>query len=454
MNPLHIATCNSKGIGVGKIQYINELMRNHDMLFIQEHWQKPALLSVLSESLPGVEAHGVSALNDTELLTGRPHGGTAILWNSALNLCITPVSTESHRLCAVKVAKPTGELLFLAISVYMPTDSAAHHAEYEDVLREISRLCAAEGDDRILLGGDWNTDLSRTTRHTTSLKRFTEEENLCCTREYPSLDFTFEDSEGPRSDIDHFFMSDNLTTSLPRCRILHDASNFSDHAVVSINLSLNANRRESPAQNPRMKLKWEEATKEQLRGYQSCLSRFIQDTSAQQEESAPDDLERLHSTIVDCCVKASVQAIPKTRNGKPRFAGWNSNVRPHRETALFWNAICGRPAQGPIAMIRRRTRALYHRGVKQVKANSDALTSARMAHALQENKSRDLWKEVKKMKRSSKGLPSTIDGSCDEGSIADVFAQKYRTMYNGVSYDDRGLAAIRETLDECINGCL
>jgi hypothetical protein len=292
MTQLRVATHNTKGLGAGKMQYIKELMNEHDMLFIQEHWQKPALLSVFTENLPGIEAHGISAMQDAELLSGRPHGGTAILWNSALKLCITPVATSSPRLCAVKVTEPSGNLLFLAINVYMPTDSAANHAEYEDVLREITGICAAEGDDRILVGGDWNTDFSRKSRHTASLVRFMEEENLCPIRIYPRSDFTFEDAEGHRSDIDHFFVSDNLTTASPSCRILHEAGNFSDHAVVSMCLSLIVEKQEAPVNTPRTKTKWEEATEEQLRGYQDKLTRLLQDTVGTQaaRQNAPNEI--------------------------------------------------------------------------------------------------------------------------------------------------------------------
>ena len=138
------------------------------------------------------------------------------------------------------------------------------------------------------------------------------------------------------------------------------------------------------------------------------LSQDLQLQQALQNSNATvGDIQIMHDSIVDCCIQASLRTIPKNRNGKKRVAGWNAYVRPQRDTALFWNAIwvqCGRPSTGPVASIRRKTRAEYHRSVKWVKVHSQSLESERMAHALNENRSRDFWKEVKKLSCSSKSL--------------------------------------------------
>ena len=163
---LRIASYNVKGLGPGKMKYIESLTQSHDLIFIQEHWQMPSLLSVFADSIPGIAAHGVSAMSDHELLRGRPHGGVAILWRSSLQICISPIPCRSPRICAIKATLTTGEHLFLAVNVYMPTDAAENSTSYDDVLQEISALLEAESVDQILVGGDWNTDFSRQSQHT------------------------------------------------------------------------------------------------------------------------------------------------------------------------------------------------------------------------------------------------------------------------------------------------
>jgi hypothetical protein len=102
-------------------------------------------------------------------------------------------------------------------------------------------------------------------------------------------------------------------------------------------------------------------------------------------------------------------------------------------------------------MIRRSTRAKYHRAVKWVKAHEKELASERMASALLGNQTRDLWREVKQMSRSSKTLAATVDNACDEASISGVFAAKYQELYNQVSYNDADMTALKDGIESRIN---
>jgi len=55
---------------------------------------------------------------------------------------------------------------------------------------------------------------------------------------------------------------------------------------------------------------------------------------------------------------------------KKTVAGWNEVVEPVRNKAMFWHGIWmdnGRPHQGIIADIRRRTRTKYKHAVKALK---------------------------------------------------------------------------------------
>ena len=433
-------------------------MRTHDIVFIQEHWQLPSMISVFTDRIRNVVAHGTSAMNDDELLSGRPHGGVSIVWRSSMKICITPLPTTNPRICAIKGCLTSGEHLFLAVNVYMPTDCAENRNSYDEVLQEVSSLLEMEGGNQLILGGDWNTDFNRQTPRTRSLLNFMQRESLQNTRVHGNGDFTFENTFGHRSDIDHFLVSDNLSNGV-RCSILHDASNFSDHAVVSVALPLQIDHcvpRDGPAKT---QVKWDEATPEHKRAYQDLLTALINDPTRHDNANAIpasiDELTVMHDHIVSCCTEASMRTIPTRKSHRKHgLAGWNDHVRPHRETALFWNIIwkqCGRPATGSVACIRRKTRAEYHRAVKWVKVNKKLLQAEKMANAISNNRSRDLWKEVKKAYRSSNSLPSTVDAACDEESIANAFASKYKSLYNNVSFDNTEMQTMAEDLEIKIN---
>jgi hypothetical protein len=62
-------------------------------------------------------------------------------------------------------------------------------------------------------------------------------------------------------------------------------------------------------------------------------------------------------------------------------------------------AKCGRPRDGLIADIMRRTRAAYHYAVRYVKKNNSDIVRQRFARqrfasAIVENRNRDFWHEV------------------------------------------------------------
>ncbi|ELT90117.1 hypothetical protein CAPTEDRAFT_184901 [Capitella teleta] len=217
-------------------------------------------------------------------------------------------------------------------------------------------------------GEVFNTDIDQASQHSLYLQRFADDENLCHTGLHNNGDFTFENSLGHRSNIDHFFVNDVLIDGDACCTILNETANFSDQAALSLTLTLCVEKNAPAAHIAQTQLRWEEATEVYIK----------QPTGT--------------SLLV-------LETIPLL----------------YREAALVWKATwqqCGRPATDPVACIRRRTRALYHQDIKWVK-NSDDLQSDRMVNALSANRSRDMWKEVKRKRipiapHSPSRLPQTL----------------------------------------------
>ena len=52
-----------------------------------------------------------------------------------------------------------------------------------------------------------------------------------------------------------------------------------------------------------------------------------------------------------------------------------------------------------------------------------------------ENRNRDLWSEVRRIKGRNKFLPSSIDGVVGDEEMAQLFSDKHNHLYNSVSYD-------------------
>ena len=87
-------------------------------------------LHKIHEISPDFLSVGVSGMDNSELLLGRPFGGCAILYRKCLASCISSLETCSNRFCAVKFCDSTG-FTSLLISIYMPADSGpSYYTEY------------------------------------------------------------------------------------------------------------------------------------------------------------------------------------------------------------------------------------------------------------------------------------------------------------------------------------
>ena len=59
----------------------------------------------------------------------------------------------------------------------------------------------------------------------------------------------------------------------------------------------------------------------------------------------------------------------------------------------------------------------------------------RIAEALSENRSRDFWGEIKRIRQKRAASSSSVDGFSNSSDIADSFADKFHELYTTVDYD-------------------
>jgi hypothetical protein len=117
--------------------------------------------------------------------------------------------------------------------------------------------------------------------------------------------------------------------------------------------------------------------------------------------------------------------------------GWNEYVAPLRDKYVLWHNIwveCGRPHDGIVASIMRRTRAAYHYAVRFIKNNKLDIIKERFASAMLENRGRDFWSEAKKVCGGKSCPPSHVDGLSQSEEIAELFARKYEDLYSCVNF--------------------
>ena len=118
-------------------------------------------------------------MDSSRIHHGRSFGGCAILWKSALDCKVQPVQLHHTRACGVKAMFRGISIFFCCL--YLPCDENVFNPIYADVLNEVFSSDACQDADFLVLGGDFNTDLSRTLSPSTrALEAKCAEENMMC----------------------------------------------------------------------------------------------------------------------------------------------------------------------------------------------------------------------------------------------------------------------------------
>jgi len=102
-NSLRLCTFNCRSVK-NSVFDVQKLCESHDIIFLQEHWLLPFELNMLSNLHTEFLAFGTSAVNvRDDLITGRPYGGTAVLYRKKFARFVNIVDCHEPRMCAVKV---------------------------------------------------------------------------------------------------------------------------------------------------------------------------------------------------------------------------------------------------------------------------------------------------------------------------------------------------------------
>ena len=470
-NKLKLASWNMRGHREDRLLYLRTLMSQCDLLFLQEHWCLDQEIQFLTRYVDDANVIGISSIDESQLLSGRPFGGCALVYKKSLACNVSLIPTHSKRLLAVSCSLSCG-FNALLLNVYMPCDSRSPDnqlTEFTNILCEIDAIISMNNcPEFVILGGDLNTDLSRVnSSHTKTLIDFcsTNDLKFCVSTSLSSVTFTYEnESSGVRSLIDHFVVSDNLFDEITHYSALDHGHNPSDHCPVLLQLSTSAPHLSlptSPTNN--VTVPWATASMEQIELYKSCLDANLAAVEIPSDAlTCADVFCRAHnsqvqeyfSAILDACKAAAERSIGFKRSRRAKtLPGWNEFVKPYQEKAILWHAIwksSGRPREGTIASIRRRTRAKYRYAIRYIKKNEDACRARSMADALLQNRSRDMWNEVCKVSSKKTMTASRIDGTDGDAAIADVFASKAEELFNSVSYDREKMITLLQGLDDDI----
>jgi len=465
---LTLVTYNSRGFNTKKQQFVKSLLARCSVLFLQEHWLSDGQLPMLGNLDTNFAHIGISGFGNTNILSGRPYGGCAILWRSDLSAQVQVLDTKSARVCAVRFV--TNICRLLLICVYMPYEGGeAMTDDFADQLASIDSIIQSNSDCHVVAAGDYNVNFSRNSVHTAMLCSYCDNAGLSPVVKHnnANIDFTYHFGMQRFSVLDHFLLSGTLfANAVSSASVIHDTDNTSDHEPIVLNLSLQTRFLACADRVHKPRIAWTKAGPEEVSNYRAQLSLqlhgiFVPVEALLCTNTRCQDINHIQAingyacSITDSCISAAESTLPHTcsRQQGHRVPGWTEHVQPLKEKSLFWHRLwidCGRPRSGTVAECMRRSRAAYHYAIRMVRKNEERIVSERIATAMLSS-DRNFWDEVKRIRSHSTVSSRTVDGISDASCISKLFANKYQDLYNSVSYDGTELQSILDELNHKIS---
>ena len=135
---------------------------------------------------------------------------------------------------------------------------------------------------------------------------------------------------------------------------------------------------------------------------------------------------------------------------------WNELVELARQTALFWHAIwcqSEKPVTGIVSDIRKRTRSEYHKIIRESYKKEESLHRTQMVNSIRQDKARNLFKEVNKLKHKHNSTPSSMDNIVEPREVAQLFKNKFEMIYSSNPSTNDELRQIENTVNSRIKLC-
>ena len=449
--PLRLCTFNCRSLK-NSFSEVKQLCDMHDVIFLQEHWLMPFELHMLSDVHSDFLAHGVSAVSiDKDIVSGRPYGGTAILYRKHIAKMVNVVKNTEPRLSAVSIDTSCGPVLF--VCVYMPYDNndVSSLIEYVDICSKISTLFADSDAVYLVVAGDFNCSVN--SRLSDAYCDFLKEENLVCVDTHMLLDaVTFISDDGQRmSWIDHIICSPALLPSIDDVCVLY-GNVSSDHRPLSacFNSILSPCDIDTSygVRQTAFYSNWAKASDHDIINYAGNLRLALKaidipchilsckgvcDNSYHYEL-----IDKYYNDIIDCVYAASDINIPKVKSNYSPYnvPGWSDYVQDKHETArqAFLEWMCdGKPRCGWSYENMYKTKSVFKHALRYCKRIELQMKADACANSLKDTDPRKFWKAVGRAScKKATSHANKIADCVGDVNICNMWFDHFKSLYNSV----------------------
>jgi len=143
---VRIISLNCHGFNLGIEAYLSKLSNRYDIILLQETWLSDMTCYKLQNISNEFMVYHSSAMEDklhSDILHGRPFGGTAILVRKSMDIYCNPMPTNNPRITCVSLTGINSTDIILP-SVYMPCSdrSPEQMIEYEATVGHMQSILA------------------------------------------------------------------------------------------------------------------------------------------------------------------------------------------------------------------------------------------------------------------------------------------------------------------------
>ena len=434
------------------INYVTDLMRSVDILFLSESWLLQSEIVTLSkEVFNPFYVTMKSSLKSDDLAVGRPFGGVGFVCRKRRDITYVPINCESDRLHGLEVMF-RGSKVLTVYGVYMPyNNNTPNQTElYMDTLHQLSLMIEeTSGPTPFCVVGDMNAELPvKATmqqnwykqrpfnRHSVLLYDFMcDHELFICNGKRNMNDFTY--SKGATSSyIDYIAINSYAYDNILNCEVLHhEDSNNSDHLGVSCQLNVECQLTEGDAystQRTHCRPKWEndDFRRAYLQSLQSALAKL---PVTNPDEVEPENAQAVINSQCSILGKAMHQAAYAglSCDGNIRRVHWWSNdcTTYRNRTRLYfhiWKCM-GRPRVGQSYECYKSARKQYRNACRL--ASNAALGKAckKTSELLRCNRHRQFWNVINSATSCDKQRKCKVTLDCLEHFYEDKFKMNRNT---------------------------
>ena len=462
---ISLLSYNPTGWNSFKTDFIKNQLNPNDtyIIAIQEHFMLKQNLFKIQAAFSDYDVFAVPAVkNNSQIMSGRPSGGLAFLYNSNLGKFVTRISCpNSSRVQGLKLDLQNESFVF--INAYFPVDK--RNCEIDDlicVLQDVTYILnRCDNDSKVILLGDLNCDFSRDTFFVNHVKQFIFENNLQHIWSKFSCDFSYSHTRNMNgvestslSVIDHFCVSQNLINDCFEAFPIHSPDNLSNHVPIYmkfnciLNGTVDSNQPDISNLNSSRPI-WNRATEIELENYKLDLENLVSTLHVPVEainctdvhcgnEQHRIDVDIYAANLMECISIAVEENIPhsKVSASGDKFVpvpGWTDYVKPFREDSLFWHSVwvsAGRPINTVLHNVMKNTRNKYHYAIRFVKKQESEIRKNKLLQECLGGRVNDILKQIKSSRKNKSACSKNIDGVSGVKNIASHFNDIYKGIYN------------------------